>query len=119
MKQIQLADKKYDLYFGFEFLKEIKARFYQEMNVDGQIMILRANGLESMFGMLDLYDPLAVIDVIRAGTATLKQKPSNAELEQFIIKLSTDDEYIDFVKELKETIQKEPLLSAILKNQKQ
>ncbi len=118
MKQIQINENKYDLYFGFKFLEQVKERFPNEMKVDGQIMLLRVNSLGTLDGYLEMADPIAVIDTLKCATVTLKQKPSNAELEQFITKLANDGEYDKFVSELRETISKEPLLNVILKKKK-
>ena len=113
--QIKIANKEYTLYFGWEFLKEINKSFGITVEQGGQEMNTRQGGLAFMNAGLDSYNPVAIIDIIKAATNTEPQKPATVNVQKAVEEklLSGTKEYKAFVDELKDTIKKEPMLKAL------
>ena len=113
--QVKIANKEYTLYFGWEFLDQINNKFGLKVEAEGQDINTRSAGLPFMQSGLSSYDPIALVKVIQAGTATEPQKPSLINVRQFVEELliNKPKEYKEFVDELSNEIKKEPMLKAM------
>ena len=113
--EIKIANKNYTLYFGWDFLDRINTLFGIKIEESGQEINTRTGGLAFMHSGLESNDPTAVAKVIQAATNTEKQQPSTVNIRKFVEeKLINDPKgYKDFVKELNDTIKKEPMLKAL------
>lgn len=112
---INIANKDYTLYFGWDFLEQVNKIFGAKIDVDGQEINMGTGGLSFLQAGLESYDPITVQKAIQAGTSTETQKPSVANIRKFIESKLTDDvaEYQVFVEEMLEAIKKEPMLKAM------
>ena len=75
---LTIGGKEYTLHFGIGFLREMNKLHSAELE-----------GMKTGYGAMTLFnagkalnDPLAFIDVIKAGTVTEAQKPSNEAIEK-------------------------------------
>lgn len=113
--QVKIANKEYTLHFGWEFLKEVNKKFGVTIEQGGQEINTRQGGLAFMNAGLESYDPVTVIEVVKAATNTELQKPATVNIQEAVEEklLSGSKEYKAFVDELKESIKKEPKLKAL------
>lgn len=99
---ITINDKEYELNFGIGFLRELD-------NLAG----IKSQGVSMGMGLtmtipaLEGYDPLALINVIYAGTHATSPRPSMEDVENYLNSFKTDKEiektYSDVMKELKKS----------------
>lgn len=77
---LTINGKNYELKFGLGFLAEMNKRHSAE--IEG---VQVGYGSMKLINLgLNLQDPLAIVDLIRAATAEAPQKPSNEDLERFV-----------------------------------
>lgn len=103
---LTIGGREYKLSFGLGFLQEINKLHSAELE-----------GMKTGYGAMTLLqagkamnDPLAFLAVIKAGTATLPQKPSNADVEQYINELIEAGTYQETFDELFDELKKSPAL---------
>lgn len=113
--EIKIANKNYQLYFGWDFLEKINQEFGIKVDVDGQEINTRTGGLAFLNVGLEAYDPIAVQKAIQAATNTAPSKPSIVNIRKFIEdKIIKDlDGYKELTNELASEIKKDPLLKAL------
>lgn len=101
--QIKLGNRDYEVVIGLAAL-----------NYLDQIYPIQVNGFEIGLGLNKFYLDLklknitAIAKFIKAGTITEPQKPSNAEIEEFIGSM-TEKQLNDFFKEIDEELGKFPV----------
>lgn len=90
--QVTINKKDYTLHFGLKFLEAINKK--RGMTYEG--MNLGYGGLSLLNSGLAMKDPLALVDVIRAGLVTSKKQPTEGEIEGFLEELCLGDNYDAF-----------------------
>lgn len=87
---LKIGNRDYELHFGIEFLREIDRDY--EMKVERQgVHIGLGQGLAMVYTKLATYNPVAIYDVIKAGTITEQQKPSNKDIEAFLMETDLEE----------------------------
>lgn len=107
---ITVEGQEHELYFGFDFLKEIN----REMGLEVEGVALQAGGLIKLQSALAMSDPVAILTALRAGTSTNKVRPTIKQLETFLAVDLTDEEYDELVEELKDALKKSPIVRRAL-----
>lgn len=107
---ITIEGQKHELYFGFDFLKEIN----QQMGLEVEGIALQAGGIIKLQSALAMNDPVAIVTALRAGTSTNKERPTTAQLEKFLAVDLSDDEYEEVVEDLKDALKKSPIIRRAL-----
>lgn len=108
--QIKINDEKYSLYFGFDFIEYIDEHYpvnikFQGIDVPfGSALNATINNLE------DTKKPTDLMKILKAGLNTLKAKPSNHNLENFISDLIENEEYDEFVEDILGKLKKQPII---------
>lgn len=111
MDSIKIGKKDYDLYLGFDFIRELDKRHPEE-----------TQGITFGFGVgmtlinLTQRSPLGVLDFIQAATVTEKQKPSVKDIEALFTEWQkegkTEEMYMGFIKQLEDSPLTAPTLAA-------
>lgn len=103
---LTIGNRDLTLRFGLGFLQEMNKRNSAEYE-----------GIATGYGSMALLsagyalkDPTAFIDLIRAATAHLPQKPSDLELEEYLEELIANDKYDEVFDSIFEEVKKSPLL---------
>lgn len=98
MKQIEINGKKYDLYFGIDFIREMDKRY--EVSGNG---VKFGTGIQSSVIYLQDFNPVVIVDIILSATHTLKSIPSVADIETWIEEQGDNLEKVfdDFLSALK------------------
>lgn len=103
---LNIGGKEYTLRFGIGFLREMNK--LHSVEFDG---MKTGYGAMTMFNAgQSLNDPLAFIDLIKAGTVTEAQKPSNEAIEAFLEDLIINDKYDQTIEEIVNELKASPLL---------
>lgn len=86
---LSINGRDFELKFGLAFLREINKLHSAELE-----------GMKTGYGAMTLIsagvainDPLAFVDIIKAGTITEPQKPSDADIEAYLTDLIDKGEY--------------------------
>lgn len=103
---LTIGGKEYTLRFGIGFLCEMNKLHSVEME-----------GMKTGYGAMAMFnagqalnDPLAFIDLIKAGTVTENQKPSNEAIEAYLEDLIVNDKYDKTIEEIVNELKASPLL---------
>ena len=90
---LSINGRDFNLIFGLAFLREINKLHSAELE-----------GMKTGYGAMTLIsagvainDPLAFVDIIKAGTITAPQKPSDADIEAYLIEKGKYKETIDSI----------------------
>lgn len=112
---LTINNKNYELKFGLGFLAEMNKRKSAEIE-----------GVATGYGSMALLqagmyfsDPLALLDLIKAGTAECPQKPSNEDLEKYITDLAINGKIDNLFELIFEEIKKSPILAHAMKVNKE
>ena len=93
---IEINGKEYELKFGMKFLSELnKATDKNQAGMDIRI------GVENATLALVSGDMLILPDLIKAGTATESNKPTNTQIEKYLDEADLDELAENFLEELK------------------
>lgn len=112
---IEINGKTYPLTFGLRFLDTVDKERGFTADVEGMQMNTGAGGMSMLQQGLEVYSPTHLATVIRAATATERQKPSNQDIEKFIESLAENgDEYYDFYDDIKDEMGKNSILKMAL-----
>lgn len=106
---LKLGNRDYEIRFGIAALKFLDEVYKIEVQGVGF-----GYGLQSLITSLQMLNVLAIVNFIKAGTATEAQKPKDLDIENFIGNL-TDEEFDNIFKEALEEIKKQPLTRATMK----
>ena len=97
---LNIGGREYTLRFGIGFLREMNKLHSVEME-----------GTKTGYGARQaLNDPLAFIDLIKAGTVTENQKPSNEAIEAYLEDLVVNEKYDETINAIVEELKASPLL---------
>lgn len=108
--QLEINGKEYPLHFGMDFIDEVEKVEGMKMEAEGMEMNIGTGGMSKLNNKLASYHPSGLRTVIKAGTITERQKPSNAEINQYIEYLAETDDYEDLFDEIVEELGKKPLV---------
>lgn len=99
---MKINNTKYPLKYGMEFVRQIDERAGVKENIDG-VKVSVGMGLGMVVSKLqmgNLAPEYIYFDIIKSATATLTQKPSDEEIEDFIYDvIFKDDESIEKYKD--------------------
>lgn len=88
--ELVIGGKVYQLTFGIEFIRQVDNRYDKQLEVAGDMEF--GLGLVYIISPLSLGTPVAMSDVIQCATAHYVQKPSKADIEEYLLNLE-DEEY--------------------------
>lgn len=108
---LTINNKNYELQFGLGFLAEMNKR--KSAQFEGMATGYGAMQILQM-GMM-MGDPLALLDLIKVATAHCSQKPSNAELEQYLTELAINKQITNVFESIFNEIKKSPILAYAMK----
>lgn len=108
---LTINNKNYELQFGLGFLVEMNKR--KSAQFEGMATGYGAMSILQM-GMM-MGDPLALLDLIKVATAHCSQKPSNAELEQYLTELAINNQITAVFESIFNEIKKSPILAYAMK----
>lgn len=110
---LTINGKNYELTFGLGFLAEMNKRKPAEFE-----------GMKTGYGAMALFnagqllgDPLAFYDLIKAATAEAPQKPSNEELEAYLVQLIIEGRVEQVFESIMTEVKKSPILAFAMKIQ--
>lgn len=110
---LNINGKNYELTFGLGFLAEMNKRRSAEFE-----------GMKTGYGAMALFnigqflgDPQAFYDLIKAGTAQAPQKPSNEDLEIFLVQHIQDGSIDKLFNDIMTEVKKSPILAYAMKIQ--
>lgn len=110
--QLTINNKKYDIYFGIDAINFIDKAYPIESEESG--IVFNANtilgqGMNLFVSALQAYNPVAVANLIKAGTSTSRSKPSNIDIDMYIADLINEDKIEDFCKDVLDFLKQQPL----------
>ena len=79
METIKIGDKKFDLHFGIDFIREMDKRY--SLNGNG---VTFGMGIQSAVIYLQDFNPVVLEDIILSATSTQKNKPNVNDIELWI-----------------------------------
>lgn len=108
---ITINGKEYTLYFGMDFIDTLNHLY----GFESEGIKLDMGGLQMLQSAMAIQDVIALRNIIKAATSTLKSKPSNVDVDKYImdriIKEGIDPIYSEFTEEIK----KQQFLNALIK----
>lgn len=111
MVLVNIDNKDYELHFGWGFLEYANEVF----GAEAQGQKTNIGGMFNLYTGATIQDPATLVHIIKAGTVTERQKPSNKGITEFIEGLLEEDgAYEDLYTEIWEEIAKKPLLRKAL-----
>lgn len=103
---LNIGGREHTLRFGIGFLREMNKLHSVEME-----------GMKTGYGAMTMFnagqalnDPLAFIDLIKAGTVTENQKPSNEAIEAYLEDLIVNEKYDETINAIVDELKASPLL---------
>lgn len=108
---IEINGKEYELHFGLDFIDALNHLYGFETN--GIKMDL--GGLNMLQSAMALQDVVALRNIIKAGVSTLKSKPSNKDIDEYIMNRVIADGLEQIYKEFNDELKKQQFLNALMK----
>ena len=103
---LTIGGREYTLRFGLGFLREMNKQHSAELE-----------GMKTGYGAMTLFnagqalnDPMAFVDIIKAGTVNEPQQPSNEAIEAYLEDLIETDKYDQTIQEIVNELKTSPLL---------
>lgn len=103
---LSINGRDFNLIFGLTFLREINKLHSAELE-----------GMKTGYGAMTLIsagvainDPLAFVDIIKAGTITAPQKPSDADIEAYLADLIDKGKYKETIDSIIDELKASSLL---------
>lgn len=109
-----IGGKEYQLEFGLRFIRELDIVYPQTMNG-----VTFGLGVDSVISYLNMENPVAIYEVIKAGTAHLKSKPSNDDIEKFIVDYAEKGNLDKLFKDVMGALENSPFLKQKIKKVKE
>lgn len=109
--QVEIKNQVYDLYFGLDALDYLNKAYTLTSEESGTTNLnpIIGQGLNFMYTGLESGNPVAVGNFIKAGTNTLKSKPSNRDIDDFIGGHILEGTLSDFIQESIDFLKECPL----------
>lgn len=102
--QLKIGDREYPIIFGFAAIHYLDEIYYFEIN--GAKL---SQGVKFAVQYLMDENPVAIKHMIKAGTATEQQKPSNEDIENFIMDAGEKNRLPKLFAEMIAELKKQPL----------
>jgi len=102
---LTIGGKEYELEFGMKFINALDNIYTQSLH--GMAFGM---GVESLITYLNMENPASLYNGIKAGTAHLKSKPSNDDIEAYITELAEKDELGQLYEDFFNALEKAPLV---------
>lgn len=119
---IEINGKDYTLQFGLRFLDVVDKERGVSANVEGATINTGAGGMDMLNQGLNVYSPSHLATVIRAGTAHLRQRPTDVEVENYIQELveggdegEVSQEYFDLYDQINDALGKNSMLQVAMR----
>ncbi|WP_040985538.1 tail assembly chaperone [Oceanobacillus jeddahense] len=109
--EIQIGEKKYELVFGMKFIRKL-----DEMHTFKQYGQEFGAGVETAMTYIGLMNPTILVDIIKAATSHLNQKPSNNDIENYIEAQASEGKMNDLFKNITEAMEESVFLKEKLQN---
>lgn len=109
-----IGGKEYQLEFGLRFIRELDIAYTQKSNG-----VEFGFGVESAVTYLAMENPTVIYEIIKAGTAHLKSKPSNDDIEAFLVEHAENDTLEKLFEDVMEALEKSPFLKRKIKDIKE
>lgn len=103
--KITINGTEYQLEFGLKFIRKLDEAYTQSL--DGMAFGL---GIESAIPYLNMENPTVLYEIIKAGTAHLKSKPSNDDIENELLRFAEEDKLVKLFKDVQEAMETAPFL---------
>ena len=107
---LTINGKEYALHFGMDFIAEVEKIEGMKMEAEGVSLNMGTGGMAMLNNKLASYHPSGLRTVIKAGTTTERQKPSNDDINTFIEELADSEKYEQTFDEIVEELGKKPLV---------
>lgn len=107
---LTINGKEYTLNFGLKFIREMD-KVYTVENKG----IKLAMGVESAMSYLSMQNPTVLFEIIKAGTAHLKGRPTGTEIENELEKIANEDKLDRLFKDIQEALEEAPFLKSKIK----
>lgn len=101
---IKIGEREYPIILGFDAINYLDELYYFEVNG-----VKIAQGVKIVMQYLMDENPFAIYHMIKAGTSTESQKPSNADIEAYISELGEKNKLQKMFGEMIEELKKQPL----------
>ena len=101
---IKIGEKEYPIILGFDAINYLDQVYYFEVNG-----VKLAQGVKIVMQYLMDENPIAIYHMIKAGTSTESQKPSNVDIEAYITELAEKNKLQKMFGEMIEELKKQPL----------
>lgn len=102
--QLKIGEKEYPIILGFDAINYLDEVYFFEVNG-----LKLAQGVKIVVQYLMDENPVALYHMIKAGTSTESQKPSNADIEAFISELGEKNKLQKLFGEMIDELKKQPL----------
>lgn len=109
---ITIGGKEYTLYFGMDFIDTLNHLY----GFESEGIKLDMGGLQMLQSAMAIKDVIALRNIIKAATATLKSKPSNKDTDAYIMDRIIEEGIDTVYKEFSAEIKKQPFLNALMKS---
>lgn len=111
---LTIEGKEYQLEFGLGFIRELDKSY--TIKADGMEFGM---GVESAVSYLAMENPTVLFEIIKAGTNHLKSKPSNADIELFLVEHAEKGTLEKLFKDVQEAMAEAPFLKLKIKRFKE
>lgn len=109
-----INETEYQLEFGLGFIRELDKAY----TIKGQGMEF-GMGVETAVSYLAMENPTVLYEIIKAGTAHLKSKPSNVDIENELAKLAEEGKLEKTFVDFQEAMEEAPFLKSKIKRFKE
>ena len=107
---LTINGKEYALHFGMDFIDEVEKLEGMKMEAEGVSLNMGTGGMALLNNKLASYHPSGLRTIIKAGTSTERQKPSNDDINVYLEELAESDDYEQTFDDIVEELGKKPLV---------
>lgn len=109
--QLKIKNNLYDIYFGIDALDYLNNAYLFTDDESGDLNLNPMVGEGTRFLVVSLgqNNPVGLAHFIKAGTRTLKSKPSNRAIDEYIAELVTENKLEEACKEALDFLSQAPL----------
>ena len=108
--KLTINGKEYTLHFGMDFIDEVEKLEGMKMEAEGVSLNMGTGGMALLNNKLASYHPSGLRTIIKAGTITERQKPSNDDINIYIEELADSGDYEQTFDDIVEELGKKPLV---------
>lgn len=109
--QLTINKQVYDIYFGIDALDYLNTKYEMTDPASGNMNLnpIVGEGLRFLVSSLSAGNPVGVANFIKAGTNTLRAKPSNRDIDTYIGELIENDKLGELCIEMLDFLKSQPL----------